>query len=44
MPPNPAAGELPHLRRIEDVSASEPPGVLFESVLSMLIEGVTAMM
>ncbi|MFF1465617.1 TetR/AcrR family transcriptional regulator C-terminal domain-containing protein [Streptomyces sp. NPDC058330] len=44
VPPNPAAGELPHLRRIEDVSASEPPHVLSESVLTILIAGVTAMM
>ncbi|GAA2984815.1 hypothetical protein GCM10020227_61920 [Streptomyces flavovirens] len=44
VPPNPAAGELPYLRRIADVSASEPPDVLFESVLNMLIAGVTAMM
>ncbi|MFJ2899225.1 TetR/AcrR family transcriptional regulator [Streptomyces sp. NPDC087218] len=43
VPPDPAAGELPHLRRVAAESASEPPDVLFESVLTMLIAGLEAM-
>lgn len=44
VPPNPAPGELPHLRRVAAESESEPPDVLFESVLTMLIAGVETMM
>ncbi|MBZ6476464.1 TetR/AcrR family transcriptional regulator [Streptomyces griseocarneus] len=44
VPPNSATGELPHLQRVAAQSAYEPPDVLFESVLTMLIAGVEAMM
>ncbi|GAA0442311.1 TetR/AcrR family transcriptional regulator [Streptomyces sp. NPDC046215] len=43
VPSNLAAGELPHLRRVIAESDFEPPDVLFESVLTMLIAGVEAM-
>ncbi|MEV6075122.1 TetR/AcrR family transcriptional regulator C-terminal domain-containing protein [Streptomyces sp. NPDC052069] len=43
VPPSPAPGELPHLRRIAAESESEPPDVLFESVLTMLVAGVESM-
>ncbi|MEE1792158.1 TetR/AcrR family transcriptional regulator C-terminal domain-containing protein [Streptomyces sp. BE308] len=43
VPPNPAPGELPHLRRIAAESESEPPDVLFASVLTMLVAGVESM-
>jgi AcrR family transcriptional regulator len=44
VPPDPAAGELPHLRRVAAESAAEPPDVLFESVLTMLVAGLEALM
>ncbi|MFD6797773.1 TetR/AcrR family transcriptional regulator [Streptomyces cyaneofuscatus] len=43
VPTDPAAGELPHLRRLAAESAVEPPDILFEAVLTMLIAGVEAM-
>ncbi|MEU0763087.1 TetR/AcrR family transcriptional regulator [Streptomyces microflavus] len=43
VPPDPAAGELPHLRRLAAESVVEPPDALFETVLAMLIAGVEAM-
>ncbi|MFJ6569951.1 TetR/AcrR family transcriptional regulator [Streptomyces sp. NPDC091292] len=43
VPPDPGAGELPHLRRVVAETAYEPPDALFESVLAMLVAGVDAM-
>lgn len=43
VPPNPAPGEIPHLRRVAAESESEPPDVLFGSVLTILVAGVESM-
>ncbi|MFJ9639634.1 hypothetical protein [Streptomyces sp. NPDC101178] len=43
MPPDPAAGELPHLRRLAAAAAVEPPDVLFETAPTMIIARVEAM-
>ncbi|MBT2214134.1 TetR/AcrR family transcriptional regulator [Actinomadura sp. NEAU-AAG7] len=44
VPPGTPAAALPHLRLLAAESAGEPPDALFESVLTMLVAGVRAML
>ncbi|MEV4109846.1 TetR/AcrR family transcriptional regulator C-terminal domain-containing protein [Nonomuraea sp. NPDC049695] len=43
LPPIPLGG-LPHLARVAEHSVSTEPGLLFESVLDMLVAGIEAML
>ncbi|MDX3100294.1 TetR/AcrR family transcriptional regulator [Nonomuraea angiospora] len=40
----PMGDDIPHLRRLADAGAPEPPDVLFESVITMLTAGIAALL
>ncbi|WP_242909617.1 TetR/AcrR family transcriptional regulator C-terminal domain-containing protein [Actinomadura terrae] len=44
VPPGVQATALPNLRRLADAAAQQSPDALFESVLTMLVDGVRALL